>query len=94
MDLIKLEGIITAIESEAKMPNPSHANLARLTAMLARALIEAPQHPAEESTAESETAPVDEPEENTILEPEKTIEMKNAMKTHHEKTHKTKIHKK
>ncbi len=40
VDITKLQSIIEAIDSEAKMPNPSHANLARLVAMFFRDLIE------------------------------------------------------
>ncbi len=41
MDLTKLESIIEAIRAEAKMPAPSHANLARLVAMAFEELISA-----------------------------------------------------
>lgn len=40
MDTAKLEGIISAIETESKIPSPSHANLARLVSNLFRVLVE------------------------------------------------------
>jgi hypothetical protein len=39
MDNGKLEGILSAIEAEAKIPAPSHQNLARLIAMFFRELM-------------------------------------------------------
>lgn len=39
MDFTKLEGILTAIESETRLPSPSHNNLARLVAMAFRELM-------------------------------------------------------
>lgn len=32
MDVLKMQGLIQAIEAEHKQPNPNHGNLARLTA--------------------------------------------------------------
>lgn len=40
MDIIKLSGIVEAIEGEGKLPSPSHNNLARLVAMFCKELIE------------------------------------------------------
>lgn len=40
MDFTKVEGIIDAIEVEHRQPTPTHANLARLTALLARTILE------------------------------------------------------
>lgn len=40
MDTAKLEGIVSAIEAESKIPMPSHANLARLVSMFFRELLE------------------------------------------------------
>lgn len=36
MEMSKIDGLISAIEAEAKQPHPSHANLARLVAMIFR----------------------------------------------------------
>lgn len=39
MDTSKLEGLVEAIEGEARSPAPSHANLARLVAQFCRETI-------------------------------------------------------
>jgi len=36
MDIPKLQGIISAIEEESRVPSPSHSNLARLLGMFCR----------------------------------------------------------
>lgn len=66
--MTKLEGIVQAIEGEAKAPAPSHANLARLTAMFCRTFIEALNEPVP-SRSESASWPVGAPPAETITTP-------------------------
>lgn len=49
MDIIKLEGLISAIESESRQPSPSHNNLARLVAMFCKELIKQSEKPSTET---------------------------------------------
>lgn len=43
IDEVKLEGIVSAIEKEARQPSPSHNELARLVVLFFRSLIETSQ---------------------------------------------------
>lgn len=61
IDFQQLEGIVSAIEGEAKQPSPSHANLARLVAMFFRLV-------ADDMTSKAkEVVPA-------VAEPEKQVE--------------------
>ncbi len=86
--LEKLEGLISAIEGEAKQASPSHANLARLTALALREFLLSLSEPAPQSAVEEKSWPVvDEPPTapESDLPPTDTPEPK-----HHAKRHKAK----
>lgn len=61
MDIEKLSGILSAIDTESRTPSPSHQNLARLITMFFRELLEVykkaarPAEPAETLKPESFT---------------------------------------
>lgn len=40
MQVEKIKGILDAIETESKLPSPSHANLARLTGMALKEMLD------------------------------------------------------
>lgn len=57
MDFPKIEGIVQAIEAEAKAPAPSHQNLARLVSMAFRELLGVYEVPKTEAVTVSNQDP-------------------------------------
>lgn len=66
MDILKLEGIASAIDEESLRPSPSHNNLARLLSLFVRELIATYSAPVTTVTTSSQCAEV------TLSKPVKT----------------------
>jgi hypothetical protein len=75
MNVLKIEGIISAIESESKNPAPSHSNLARLVSLLGKALVET-DVPTETKTESLNTISVS----DNVESPEEPEEVKKSKK--------------